>query len=76
MFEFSVDDATSVQNIITQTIQIISKVLEKEGIQVEAEQCQLYASRRSGRRVNDLPSLSSQQKIVKTGVNRFYLEYK
>jgi hypothetical protein len=73
-YEMAVDESTTVQNIIATTIDII-----KNGtfaIDFNAQDClfELYACKKSGRKVSDLPSFEEKQTILKTGINFFILK--
>jgi len=53
---------------------LIKKIQKGQGIQSEVDSCELYASKKNGTRASDLPSFSGHQKILKTGIKRFYLD--
>jgi hypothetical protein len=53
-------------NLLKAETPVFEAVLDKSGFE-------LYAARRSGRKISDLPSFESQQKIVKTGQKCFFL---
>jgi hypothetical protein len=73
MFDISVEETTTVQSLIQLTIDLLR--LEKPTLEISTQRSamELYAARRSGRKISDLPSFESQQKILKTGERCFFL---
>ena len=73
VFEIKVEENTSVQAFINEAIELIK--LENIGLLADREEFvfELYAARKSGRKISDLPSFESQQKILKTGEKCFFL---
>lgn len=72
-YELPLDDATTVDSIISDTIRLVKKTHSTLSLQSDPSLCELYASKKSGRKVSDLPSLERQQQVVNTGIKCFYL---
>lgn len=72
-YELPLDEATTVESIISDTIKLVKKTHSEIHLQEDHSQCELYASKKSGRKVNDLPSLERQQQVVNTGIKCFFL---
>ena len=71
-YELPVDDCTTVQNVIAEAVALVRAGATSLGL--ECPEFQLYASRKSGRKVSDLPSLEGKQAILKTGLKFFILK--
>lgn len=72
-YELSLDDATTVETIIQETLRLVHKDFLAGVPKPSVEQCELFACRKSGRKVSDLPSLERQQTAINTGIKCFYL---
>ena len=73
-YELSVDEATTVSVLIRTAINLIqSHVLS---IDFTSKNClfELYASKKNGRKISDLPSLEQKQAVLKTGIKFFVLQ--
>lgn len=42
---------------------------------MKVNSCELFASRKNGSKISDLPSFSGHQKVLKTGIKRFFLDF-
>lgn len=73
MFHINVDLQTSVESFIQDTLNFLKGDCPVLGTSSDKYAFELYAARRSGRKISDLPSFESQQKIVKTGQKCFFL---
>lgn len=73
-YELVVDDCTTVQNIISEAIALIKVGASSLGLECHDSLFQLYASRKNGKKVSDLPSLEEKQAILKTGLKFFILK--
>lgn len=73
-YESSVDQSTTVQSLISQTLASLKNDYPSFGLETKEYTFELFAARRSGRKVSDLPSFEPQQKILKTGESCFYLQ--
>ena len=72
-YELPIDDLTTVQNIIITTIDMIKNELEGITKILQKGCCSLYASRKNGKQINDLPSFEAKQMVSKTGMKFFVL---
>jgi hypothetical protein len=73
-YELSVDEATTVSGLIRTAINLIKG--STLTIDFTSNDClfELYASKKSGRKISDLPSLEEKQTILKTGIKFFVLQ--
>lgn len=72
-YETSVDQTTTVQSLISQTLALLKADCPSFSSESKEYDFELFAARKSGRKVSDLPSFEPQQKILKTGESCFYL---
>jgi hypothetical protein len=72
-FELVIDDLTTVQNIIFTTIDLMKTELKGIITTLQKEGSSLYASRKNGKQINDLPSMEAKQHVSKTGIKFFVL---
>lgn len=71
-YELPVDDCTTVQHIIAEALALVRAGASSLGL--PCPHFQLYASRKSGKQVSDLPSLEEKQAVLKTGLRFFILK--
>lgn len=67
------DETTTVNSLIELTIAFLKEDYPSLDVERKDYVFELYAARKSGRKVSDLPSFEAQQKILKTGETCFYL---
>lgn len=67
------DEASSIGSIIAQTVKLVKLRHPEQGFKDRHHECNLYASKKNGNRVSDLPSFEHRQKIIQTGVKYFHL---
>jgi hypothetical protein len=72
-YEVVVDDDTTVEGLITKTLALVRKAHSSSDITGGKGHCELFASKKHGRKVSDLPSFDKRQKLSQTGVRYFYL---
>ena len=72
-FEIEFHEGTTVNSIISETIKLLKEKCPCSKIDEQQNQFNLYASKRSGRKISDLPCFENKQKIGMTGVKHFYL---
>ena len=70
---FEVDELMTVGSIITATLAEMKKGNHPVDWISERDKCELYAARKSGKKISDLPSLEKQQKLMEIGVYSFFL---
>lgn len=71
--QFSIDDETIVKEIIQK---IVQKYLNHSGNTQDNLSFELYAGKRDGRIVSDLPSFDKNQSVLNTKQKYFYLKEK
>ncbi len=73
-YELSLDEGTTVSALITTVINLIKG--STLTFDLNAKDClfELYASKKSGRKISDLPSLEEKQTVLKTGIKFFVLQ--
>lgn len=73
MYEIPVDASTSVESFIAEAIAALKEDCPRFDPTSDRLAIELYAARKSGRKISDLPSFEGQQKILKTGQKCFFL---
>jgi hypothetical protein len=72
-FDVQVDESSTVESLILETLERLKLALPSFSPPAHNYTIELYAARRTGRKISDLPSFEGQQKILKTGQKCFYL---
>ena len=75
-FSILFHDETSVEGLISETIRLMKETSSSQPIPTHTRGYALFASKKNGRKISDLPSFEPKQKIALTGVKAFYLSPK
>ena len=59
--------------MIKASAQLLKKHRVSTPTEITERGCNVYASKKNGRRISDLPSFDHHQKVANTGVKHFYL---
>ena len=72
-YELQLDQTATVDILISETLKMVKEKHTSLNIDAQRDKMELFASRKNGRKVSDLPSLERQQPVDRTGIKCFFL---